>query len=437
MDNDELLGSKLEARPDVGNMPMYSAIFALSHTIVGSGTLTMPYVFARCGYGLANVIAVVFVWLTTYSVHLLVVASDRVGGVGARSFESLGYRTCGTLGSIYAEITFIVGGIGTLTAYLIFIGKLTAQALGLEQTQAFVPIIACVVFVIMPMIWWRSLHSLRWVALIALVVVLFVVVIFVVFEANIGEYNLNLYPNEFQYESMRVAFWDGDSINSVNMLIGAFCLQNTCLPVYGELRERSPRKMAVAVLTSMAFSFAVYEAIGISGYRLIGGQVLGDSLLSFDQHFQAAYPWTVVPINLSKVLMSFMIALAVPFAIWPCRSAVCSVLSRAAVGCTGPARSSEEASDLMFRGVGGCIIAVVTVLAILTPSVTIPLGIVNSLAGGSMIFIMPGLFYLGSVDRTERFSLKHWTAHAYVVLGICFATISFSLEVRSIINKYG
>lgn len=269
----------------------------------------------------------------------------------------------------------------------------------------------------------------------ALFAVLVVALIFVIFGVQIGRFDQ--FPEEFDYKEMRVAFWDAQSINSLNLLIGAFCVQNTCLPIYGELKNRSPLKMASNVLVAMVVSFAVYETIGMFGYRLIGGNVKPDCLLSLNTVFQEAYPWTAIQIKVAKLLMAFMITLAVPFAIWPSRSALCSVISRAAAGCTGPARSSEEASDTMFRGVGFGLVFVITVFANLVPDITVPLGLVNSVAGGSMIFIMPGLFYLGSIDRVERFSIKHWTAYAYIVLGIAFASISFTLEIRSFISRFG
>merc|ERR1712232_1181566 len=146
--------------------------------------------------------------------------------------------------------------------------------------------------------------------------------------------------------------------------------------------------------------------IGMCGYVMLGEGVSSNALLNFDHHFFAAHPWTMVPSILAKVSISLVLANSIPLAMWPCRSAICSVLLRARAGWTGPAKSSDAAPDTMFRSVTLGLLAAITSLAIILPDVTIPLGVVNSLAGGSMIFVMPGLFYLGSMkDRTQRYSI--------------------------------
>merc|ERR1712079_725911 len=112
-----------------------------------------------------------------------------------------------------------------------------------------------------------------------------------------------------------------ESVTSLNLLIGAFCVQNTCLPVHGEIKNGSQKKTIIAVTTAMFLCLGVYELIGLSGYWLLGGVVSSDSLLDFDQHFLDEYQWTRLWIDAGKLSMALLLALSVPLAIWPCRSA--------------------------------------------------------------------------------------------------------------------
>lgn len=413
-----------------GEMPFYSAVFNLTHTIIGSGTLTMPFIFSQTGWLTANVISMAIVALTTYSVYLLVCASDKVGGVGARSFESLGYKSAGVAGSVYAELVFIFGGLGTLTSYFIFIGQLMLLVLGYpsDSDKRCVVIVATVVCVVLPLTLFRRINALRYVSLFAVLAIVYIMIMYVAVWAEVGRYDDN--PKEYEYVEPEAVTWTGESVTAINMMIGAFCVQNTCLPVYGEMRDRSPRKIVVATLLAMAVSFAVYEMMGVSGYFLFGGHVHADSLLSFDRNFMKTHPGTDLPSKLGMAAMAFNLALGARLVIWPYRSAVCSIISRTRAGCTGPARGSEEATDVMFRTVTVASLAVITCLSIFIPSVKVPLGVVNSLAGGSMIFIMPGIFYIcASRQEDTRHTIHYRLAWVMIMIGIAVAGLGFSLEM--------
>merc|ERR1712176_1287322 len=105
---------------------------------------------------------------------------------------------------------------------------------------------------------------------------------------------------------------------------------------------------------------------------IFGGAVSENSLINFTDVFYDTYPGTKLPTKIAKLAMSLNIAVVVPLAIWPYRSAVCSVIARSQAGCTGPAVGSDMASDLLFNSVTIISIAIVTVLAIFIPSVKIP-----------------------------------------------------------------
>mmetsp|Transcript_96425 Transcript_96425/g.272665 ORF Transcript_96425/g.272665 Transcript_96425/m.272665 type:complete len:458 (+) Transcript_96425:53-1426(+) len=422
---------------EVGVMTFQSAVLNLTNTILGSGALTMPFIFAQLGWLPANLVAIVVLLLTTFSVYLLSMASDRAkrlsGGNSTKSFESLGYWCCGTFGSLYAEVTFIVGGIGTLTSYLIFIEGLEAQVLGVSGRLAYLPLVISVALVILPLSSLRQIHALRYASIAAVFAIIYISVMYYCFDLYIGKYDDDP-SGKYKYEGVRVVTWTSRSVRSMNLTIGAFCVQNTCLPVYGELADRSPRKMVGATLCAMLISVAIYECIGLSGYALLGARVTGNSLLVFDNNFVKAHPWTQFYRDIAKVSVALLLAFSVPLAIWPCRSAVCSVIRRAQDGCAGPARGVDGASAGLFRGITALILTLVTCLAIVVPDVTVPLSLVNSLAGGSMIFIMPGLFFLGSVDdRAQRYSLANWHIFAMIGLGVFCSSLGFWLEVRSII----
>lgn len=245
---------------------------------------------------------------------------------------------------------------------------------------------------------------------------------------KVGAYT-NSGPNH-PYESPKMFSVGAQIVTALNLSLGAFSPANTCMPVYGELVSESanPRNMVVITLISMMISCIVYFSIGATGLIMFGAGVETDSLLDFNVQFLANNPWAQVPVDISKVAMSLILCFTVPLALWPCRQCLLSIA-------TG--RPSDEATFREFTIVTVSILTVVTMLAIFIPDVGIPLGVVNSLAGGSMMGIMPGLFYLGSIKHPHTRSVRaHWYAYVMIVLGILVAGIGFTLQVQEDIHKY-
>lgn len=406
----------LDVEVEKGEMRFGSAVSNISNTIIGTGTLTMPCIFARCGWVLTNAIMVFVGIVAIFSSYLLVVASDKVNG--ARSFESLGLKTCGTFGAKYAQFTFIFGGLGTITSYLMFLGQIIQQVVGLADDKRYIPIVLVTIFVLVPLTWPTRIDALRHTSFFGVLSILFVTTMFFWFWLVIGKYGAD-------YKPISPFVWNAHSIDSINLLVGAFCLQNTCLPIYHELEVRSPSRWVMAVVCSVCICGLLYEIIGFSGYALLGANVKSDSLMSLDDNFVRLNTWTEVPRDVAKVAMVFMISTTVPLAIWPCRSAICSLIT--------PKSSSSSAK--LFHSTTICVLIVSATFAMLLPDIVVPLGVVNSLAGGSMIFIMPGLFTLGSIKRQTERSFLYFLGWAMVAFGVVFCALGFSLEMRSILTK--
>ncbi|RHY96770.1 hypothetical protein DYB35_008304, partial [Aphanomyces astaci] len=150
----------------------------LTNTILGSGTLAVPYAIASSGYGVGVAVMVTIALLTQYSVHLLMLASDAAGNAAAKTYESLGHHTMGKWGTYLAEFTFIFGGFGTLTSYFIFITDLFCVVFSVPKAYRAWVTVACTVLVILPLSLLRKLGKLRLSSLLATCAVGYVVTLF-------------------------------------------------------------------------------------------------------------------------------------------------------------------------------------------------------------------------------------------------------------------
>jgi len=409
-------------------MSMRSAIFNLTNTIIGSGALTMPYAFAQCGLVGANLIAGIMMLVTLYSAWLLLMASTNcrqgASGRGPKSFQELGKLSSGPKAAKFAMATFILGGLGTLTGYMIFIGRLLAQVIEdvfkIPHVPHFWPIVVVCMF-ILPLAWRQRIDALKYTSFLALLAIIYVACMFSTYVFAVGEYHD---PPTHKYKDVELLKWSPHSVNTITLMLGAYCVHNTALPIYDEMENRRPAPALRAFLIAMTIAFCVYEALGVSAYFLLGGYIPGNCLLGLDAGFTASYPWTRVPSTIAKVTMAFLLSCSAPLALWPCRSAICSLL-----------RGDEEPSERLFRTVTVITIFIVAVLASFIPDVTVPLGLVNSLAGGSMVFVMPGLFYLGSLEESARLSESHLGPRMMVFFGVVMCILGFALEVRSVAKK--
>jgi amino acid permease len=150
----------------------------LTNTILGSGTLAVPYAIASSGYGVGVAVMVTIALLTQYSVHLLMLASDAAGNAAAKTYESLGHHTMGKWGTYLAEFTFIFGGFGTLTSYFIFITDLFCVVFSVPKAYRAWVTVAYTVLVILPLSLLRKLGKLRVSSLLATCAVGYVVSLF-------------------------------------------------------------------------------------------------------------------------------------------------------------------------------------------------------------------------------------------------------------------
>ncbi|KAJ0410075.1 hypothetical protein ATCC90586_004925 [Pythium insidiosum] len=370
---------------------VWGSTFTLTNTILGSGTLAVPFAIASSGWLLGNAVMLVIALLTRYSVTLLLSASDRAGVRCARTYESLGHHTMGAWGTRLAEFTFIFGGFGTLVSYFMFITDLFTLVLGVDADHKWIVTCICWAAVILPLSLNRRLGRLRLSSVLAVLsigyVVAFVTIaLFIVLRHDAANASTGAVPG------VRAVRFEPGSVYTVTLLIAAFACHNTALPVYDELRQRSLRRMDRAVIGAISIAFILYEAVGMAGYLQFGDATRDNILLNFSPDYVATHPSLRVPLWLGRACMAVALLFTTPIAMWPFRSCLLSVYLR--VKNEGVQTPSSAASwrEHAFATIGSQLL--ILLCSIFVPSVKIPLSIVGSVSGSLLIFILPSLFFM-------------------------------------------
>jgi len=86
-----------------------SSIFPLTNTIIGAGTLTLPFAFATTGMLLGVIVLFLVSLLCGYSAYLLIVTSEHCEGI---SYKDLAVTSFGKWGARTVESSLIVVGHG-------------------------------------------------------------------------------------------------------------------------------------------------------------------------------------------------------------------------------------------------------------------------------------------------------------------------------------
>ncbi|KAG7376511.1 hypothetical protein PHYBOEH_001501 [Phytophthora boehmeriae] len=406
---------------------LWGSTFTLTNTILGSGTLAVPFAIASSGWLLGNVIMLTIAIITRYSVQLLLSASDRAGQNCAKTYESLGHFTMGAAGTRLAEFTFIFGGFGTLVSYLIFTTDLCAAVLSVDAQNKWMITVFTVIAVVFPLSLSRRIGKL-WLSSVLAILSIGYVVAFVCI-AFLSVYNEEGGAIASGVQAVRI---EPGSVYTVTLLISAFACHNTALPVYEELKDRSLPKMNRAVVGAVGVAFVLYEIIALCGYLQFGADTKDNILLNFSPEYVKKHRSIAMPLLAGQLCMALALLLTTPIAMWPFRSCVLSVYLRVKNGVQTP---SHEATYKEYAGVTVLSLALILLCSIFVPSVKIPLSIVGSVSGSLLIFIMPALFYLLQ-STGPLLTREHTGPLLMIAAGIVVGVLGLSLTLYKLAHEY-
>ncbi|OQR86819.1 Amino Acid/Auxin Permease (AAAP) Family [Achlya hypogyna] len=410
-----------------GTGTVLGSVFTLTNTILGSGTLAVPFAIASSGWFAGLVVMVTIALITRYSVSLLMRASDAAGDSAAKTYESLGHHTMGKYGTYLAEFTFIFGGFGTLTSYFIFITDLLVAIFEITPVYRGYVTVAFTFGIILPLSLSRRLGKLRVSSVLATCAVTYVVCLFLVVYIVVSS------SATFVPVAVPAVNLSSGSVYTVTLLIQAFACHNTALPVYEEMQNRSVRRMNYAVVGAISLSFLLYTIIGFCGVFTFGGATMDNVLLNFTPAFLATYPAIRTPLWIGRLCMGIALLFCAPIAMWPFRSCVLSVLLRVQHGKQLP---SSVASKVVYRSTTLVLVVLILGAALFVPSVKIPLSIVGSVAGSLIIFIMPSLFYM--LQQTDRplLSVANTGPLLMLTTGVCVGVLCFSMTMYKLRREF-
>ncbi|KAM6981882.1 LOW QUALITY PROTEIN: sodium-coupled neutral amino acid transporter 3-like [Tautogolabrus adspersus] len=422
-------GSKTAQFTDFeGKTSFGMSVFNLSNAIMGSGILGLSYAMSNTGIVLFLILLTCIACLSCYSIHLLLTSA---GVVGIRAYEQLGLRAFGHTGKILAAVIITLHNIGAMSSYLFIVKSelpLVIQAF-LNQTSSsgewFMNgnylIIIVTVCVILPLTLMKHLGYLGYTSGFSLSCMVFFLSSVIYKRFNIpcplevfGNFSVSpVVPDDMCMAKFFTI--NQETAYTIPILAFAFVCHPEVLPIYTELSNPTKRRMQNIGNVSILGMFIMYFFTAIFGYLTFYSYTEAELLHTYSK---------VDPLDtlILCVRLAVLVAvtLTVPVVLFPIRRALLQLLF--------PGRPFHW---LRHIAIAVCLLFAVNLLVILVPNIRDIFGITGATTAPSLIFILPGLFYIRIVptDQEPMKSRPKIQAACFTALGFIFMSMSMTFIV--------
>ncbi|XP_069560436.1 sodium-coupled neutral amino acid transporter 3-like [Brachyistius frenatus] len=441
MEHSEFLPHKIGAKAEMnftdfeGKTSFGMSIFNLSNAIMGSGILGLAYAMSNTGIILFIILLLFIAILSAYSIHLLL---KSAGVVGIRAYEQLGNRAFGNPGKMVAGCIITVHNIGAMSSYLFIVkselplviyalmGKHENTGEWFLNGNYLIMIVSALI--ILPLALMKQLGYLGYTSGFSLSCMVFFVISVIYKKFNIpcpldGE-NHNTSSIGGQHTALNSTdhFCDAKlfTINSqtaytVPILAFAFVCHPEVLPIYTELRDPTKKRMQKVANISILAMFVMYLLTALFGYLTFFGGVESELLHTYIR----VDPLDVL-ILCVRLAVLVAVTLTVPVVLFPIRRALLQILF--------PEKPFHWARHTI---IAICLIFIVNVLVIFVPSIRDIFGIIGATSAPSLIFILPGIFYIRIVPEEQEplMSRPKIQAACFTALGFIFMVMSLSFII--------
>nr|XP_020467471.1 sodium-coupled neutral amino acid transporter 3-like [Monopterus albus] len=411
------------------------SVFNLSNAIMGSGILGLAFAMSNTGIILFVILLVLITILSAYSIHLLL---KSAGVVGIRAYEQLGNRAFGTPGKIVAACVITMHNIGAMSSYLFIVKSelpLVIQAF-LGQTEntgewflnGNYLIIIVSIFIILPLAIMKQLGYLGYTSGFSLSCMVFFLISVIYKKFKIPcplddtHHNLTFIMQDYHAMNgtddlceVKLVTVNSQTVYTIPIMAFAFVCHPEVLPIYTELRDATKKRMQNVANISVLAMFLMYLLTAIFGYLTFFGAVESELLHTYSR----VDPLDVLTLCV-RLAVLVAVTLTVPVVLFPIRRALIQIVC-------------PDKPFHWFRhiGIAICLIFFVNLLVIFVPSIRDIFGLIGATSAPSLIFILPGIFYLRivPVDQEPLLSRPKIQAACFAALGFLFMVMSLSFII--------
>uniref|UniRef100_A0A1A8RKD8 Solute carrier family 38, member 4 n=1 Tax=Nothobranchius rachovii TaxID=451742 RepID=A0A1A8RKD8_9TELE len=453
-----------------GHASFGMSVFNLSNAIMGSGILGLSYAMANTGIVLFTILLIAVAILSLYSVHLLLMTSKEGGSL---IYEKLGEKAFGWPGKMAAFGSIIMQNIGAMSSYLFIVKyelpEVIRAFMGLEEISGewYLNGNYLVVFVsvgvILPLSLLKNLGYLGYTSGFSLSCMVFFLTAVIYKKTQLpcplpffygpssnlsmnssdmsGLYALRNsstqmdfsradvspvihssqntphstgvrfepHPSDEEMCTPKYFVFNSQTAYTIPILAFAFVCHPEVLPIYSELKDRTPKKMQTVSNLSILAMLIMYMLSALFGYLTFYENVEAELLHTFTK----VYKFDTL-LLLVRLAVLTAVTLTVPIVLFPIRSSITTLLF-----------SGRDFSWIRHMLIAAAILLFNNMLVIFVPTIRDIFGFIGGSAATMLIFILPAAFYLRLVK--PRSTPKKVGATVFLIMGIVFMFGSLSL----------
>uniref|UniRef100_A0A8C9XLL1 Solute carrier family 38 member 5 n=1 Tax=Sander lucioperca TaxID=283035 RepID=A0A8C9XLL1_SANLU len=367
------------------------------NAIMGSGILGLAFAMSNTGIILFLILLLSIAILSAYSIHLLL---KSAGVVGIRAYEQLGNRAFGAPGKMLAIDCFHL--LLAMSSYLFivkselplviqsFLGKYENTGEWFLNGNYLIMIVS--VLIILPLAMMKQLGYLGYTSGFSLSCMVFFLISVIYKKFNIPcplvDVNHNMTHTAHYHTATngtddfckaKLFTTNSQTAYTIPILAFAFVCHPEVLPIYTELRDATKKRMQAVANISILAMFVMYLLTALFGYLTFYDAVESELLHTYSR----VDPLDVLVLCV-RLAVLVAVTLTVPVVLFP-------ILFPA-----------KPFNWLVHITIACCLIFVVNLLVIFVPSIRDIFGLIGATSAPSLIFILPGTFYVRIVPEDKE-----------------------------------
>jgi amino acid permease len=318
----------VEDMPDTFNPPYNSisrrstqtvATFNLLSTIVGGGTLSLPYAFSKCGYMGGSILVVISICISIISLQTLCILSRKLG---SSKYAEVMERAIGPIYGDLANWLIVFMLIFVVIAFMILekdiAGNIIDYFLGYgSYGQRYKSVILIILTVFsFPVMIAKSLYALRHVSYLGTGSVFLLLIVILIKSVSVNLQN----PQLFAAKSQAWPQQNSDVLYSLPIILIAFLCQFNVLGVYSNLYDPLPQRMNQVLGYSIGGSGVIYIFFGVAGYLFAYDNTMDNILNNFSPHDPS--------LIIARIGLLCTIICQIPMVVVPCRDSLIQLIEK-------------------------------------------------------------------------------------------------------------
>ncbi|KAJ6317869.1 hypothetical protein OIU76_013417 [Salix suchowensis] len=365
---------------------VYGAVFNVSTSIIGAGIMSIPATLKVLGVIPAFLLITIVAWLVDISVKFLL----RYTHSGdTTTYAGVMREAFGRVGSVSVQVCVMITNLGCLIIYLIIIGDVLSGNvhdgsvhLGVLQE-------------------WFGIHWWNSRAFALLVVVIFVMLPLVLFR---------------RVESLRFS-------SAISVLL-AVVFVGICSFIQSVSSSADLRIWFQQLKISLLLCAAIYFSIGIFGYLLFGESIMADILINFDQSSDTAIGALLN--DIVRLSYAFHLMLVFPLLNFSLRANIDELLF--------PRKLLLAKDSIRFVSLTLVLLVFAYLAAIEIPNIWYFFQFMGSTSAVCLAFIFPGAIVLRDVHSISTAQDKIMAA-VMIILAVATSTIALSTSIFSLVRN--